>query len=184
MHRILYSLDILHRSVMHSFTIDYSYLCLVIVLFWIEIPCVEFRFCFNLQINILFIRFTRFTIFRNIHFKCESDAVEYEPTFNINGYKTILAYNIPSWLNFESGINVFTDLACPVNKCRLSTKHSERKTADLVVFHEHYVDTNCVRSPQQIYAFFHLEAPPYTSRIKYPGEFFQRLLHTGFPIEK
>lgn len=80
-----------------------------------------------------------------------------------------MAYNIPEWFHIRLGTEVFTDLKCPVNNCRLTTKHSNRQTADLVLFHGYYVDIGYPRSPEQIYALYYIESPPHTSIIEYPG---------------
>lgn len=88
----------------------------------------------------------------------------------MKGYKTILAYNLPAWFKLEDGTQAFVDLKCPVQKCRLTTNHNhERRTADLVLFHEHYIKSYYERPANQIYALYNIESPPHTAHIRYPG---------------
>lgn len=87
-----------------------------------------------------------------------------------NGYKTILAYDPPKWFELKDGIGIFTDMKCPVKKCRLTTKYSERQTADAVIFNDKYIPTDEPRPPKQIYALYYIESPPHTSIIPVSGD--------------
>lgn len=82
-----------------------------------------------------------------------------------------MAYNLPTWFKLEDGPQAFEDLKCLVQKCRLvSTNHNrERRTADLVLFHEHYIKSYYQRPANQIYALYNIESPPHTARIRTPG---------------
>lgn len=100
----------------------------------------------------------------------ESDSPDFNSIWKIKGYKTILAYNLPGWFKLEDGPEVFADLNCPVQKCRLTTNHArERRTADLVLFHEHYIKSYHPRPANQVYALYNIESPPHTARIRHPG---------------
>lgn len=87
----------------------------------------------------------------------------------MKGFKTILAYELPAWFKLNDGPQAFVDLKCPVQKCRLTTNRAERRTADLVLFHEHYIKTIHQRPANQIYALYNIESPPHTARIPYQG---------------
>lgn len=100
---------------------------------------------------------------------------------HLDGYKNILGYNVPSWLNVKYGKEMFTDLKCPVDKCRLTNRFSERNYADLILFNEKYVATNDPRPKNQIYALYIMESPPHTPSISYPGKFLC-VLHFGITI--
>lgn len=86
----------------------------------------------------------------------------YEPftrfdfSWRIRGYKTILAYDIPALMEIKDGVSVFDDLDCPVKRCRLTSDHTERPYADLVLFQNNYVHTYGTRSPDQIYALYYM----------------------------
>lgn len=98
------------------------------------------------------------------------ESSEYNTIWKLNGYKAILTYNLPAWFELEDGPQAFVDLKCPVQKCRLTTNHArERRTADLVLFHEHYIKSHYERPTHQIYALYNIESPPHTARIRYPG---------------
>lgn len=87
-----------------------------------------------------------------------------------NIVKTILTMNILDWWNVTEGSELFTDFQCPVHHCRLTTKREERKTADMILFHKSYEPSNETRSPNQIYAYYSMESPLYTSNIEFPGK--------------
>lgn len=56
-----------------------------------------------------------------------------------------------------------------MDKCKVTTKHSNRRTADLVLFNDNYVPANYPRPHKQIYALYYIETPPHTIRIPDPG---------------
>lgn len=99
----------------------------------------------------------------------EPDYIDYDSIWKLKGFKTILVYEIPEWFKLRDGPEAFADLKCPVYKCRLTTKHENRPNADLVLFHEHYIDTHLPRPKNQIYALYNIESPLHTVRIPYPG---------------
>lgn len=107
-----------------------------------------------------------------VHFRnnSESESPDFNSIWKIKGYKTILAYNLPKWINLEDGPEAFVDLNCSVQSCRLTTNHArERRRADLVLFHEHYIKSYHERPANQVYALYNIESPPHTARIRYPG---------------
>lgn len=109
-------------------------------------------------------------VFQFSRSKSNSDSdIEYNSVWKLTGYKTILAYEIPVWFKVQDGTKTFLDLNCPVNKCRLTTNHRERQSADLVLFHEHYHETHLPRPPNQVYALYNIESPLHTARIPHPG---------------
>lgn len=111
-------------------------------------------------------------VYKLIHFRTNSDSepVDYNDSiWRLKGYKTILAYELPAWFKLKDGPQAFVDLKCPVQKCRLTTNHAERRTADLVLFHEHYIKTYYQRPANQIYALYNIESPPHTAQIRLPG---------------
>lgn len=103
---------------------------------------------------------------------------EIDTKWKLNGFKTILAYELPSWFQIHDGSEVFSDLKCPVQKCRLTTNRYERHIVDLVLFHEHYVESYHARPKNQIYAVFNMESPVHTVRIPYPGKHLQSIFLT------
>lgn len=94
------------------------------------------------------------------------DAVELEPVWShLKGYKTIFAHNVPDWLEVQDGINVFSDLKCPQNKCIWTTRKVEKQRADLVLHILKYVPADKPRPPGQIYALYLFESPPHTDSV-------------------
>lgn len=86
--------------------------------------------------------------------------------------KTILLdENLPTWWSFNEGSQLFKDLRCPVNACRMTTDKSQRKTADLVIFWDYYKPFKTTRHSNQLYALYHIEPPFITQPIDYPGNF-------------
>lgn len=84
--------------------------------------------------------------------------------------KTILSVNgIAKWWHVEEGIGLFSNLKCPVDKCRLTSDNNERQTADLVLFHDTYKPTIQPRPFNQIYALYHMESPYLTTALEFPG---------------
>lgn len=99
-----------------------------------------------------------------------SERDDYIPDWNhFDGYKVILAPNVPEWLKIPDGISVFIDLKCPVNKCRWTTRKVEQTTADLVVFILNYKKTNTSRPSDQVHALYLHESPPHTSSLSDAG---------------
>lgn len=77
---------------------------------------------------------------------------------------------MPTWVTKYDDVEAVIDLNCAVNKCRLTTNHDERRTADLVIFRDHYVPTQYSRPSQQIYAFYTWESPHHAiTQVPYPG---------------
>lgn len=86
--------------------------------------------------------------------------------------KTILLYEgISVWWPFDDGTQLFKDLKCPVQSCRMTTDKSKRKTADLVVFWDYYTPSKTKRPFNQLYALYHIEPPFITHPVDYPGNF-------------
>lgn len=84
--------------------------------------------------------------------------------------KTILSVNgIAKWWHVDEGKRLFSNLKCPVDKCRLTSDNKERHTADLVLFHDTYIQTTQPRPINQIYALYHMESPYLTTALEFPG---------------
>lgn len=71
-------------------------------------------------------------------------------------FKTILLYSMPIWWDITTGSQIFKNLKCPVDTCRLTTDRQERSTADMVFFHDQYEPTNEPRPLKQIYALYYV----------------------------
>lgn len=89
---------------------------------------------------------------------------------HLDGYKVIFAYNVPEWFSVRDDVDVFNNLKCFYNKCRWTTKISEKETADLVLFINKYVSP-IKRRLSQIYALYLSESPPHTSPLPNTGNF-------------
>lgn len=85
-------------------------------------------------------------------------------------FKTILLYNAPNWWEYSEGDDLFKNLECPVDTCQITLDKNKRRTADMVLFHDHYVHANIKRKSHQIYAISHSESPFHTVPFKYPGK--------------
>lgn len=85
-------------------------------------------------------------------------------------FKTILLYNAPNWWEYSEGDDLFKNLECPVDTCQITLDKNKRRTADMVLFHDHYVHANIKRKSHQIYAISHSESPFHTVPFEYPGK--------------
>jgi glycoprotein 3-alpha-L-fucosyltransferase len=65
----------------------------------------------------------------------------YEEIRNSGKLKTILLYNgIGPW-NVKTGRNVFIQSKCPVDTCTITPNRDKAKTADLLLYKDHYIPT-------------------------------------------
>lgn len=81
----------------------------------------------------------------------------YESIVKSQKFKTILGYTeIPGFWGVKLGTEIFKDFKCPVYTCRLTNKKEEIHTAEMVFFYNYYVAPNATRSPEQIYALYHM----------------------------
>lgn len=96
------------------------------------------------------------------------------PNYNKNKeIKTILSANgIIDWWRVKEGTDLFSNLKCPVDRCRLTANYSEQSTADMVLFHDHLIPTNKTRPPNQIYALYYTESPLSSFRVSIPSKVF------------
>lgn len=96
------------------------------------------------------------------------------PNYNKNKeIKTILSANgLVDWWSIKEGTDLFSNLKCPVDRCRLTTNNSELSTADMVLFHDGPIPTNTTRPPNQIYAVYYTESPFSSFPVSIPGKVF------------
>lgn len=78
--------------------------------------------------------------------------------------KTILSMNVLlKWYNVSEGTELFTELKCLVNTCRLTKSWEEKDTADMIIyFHEPFYEAS---SPKQVQAYFQMEPPHITKPL-------------------
>lgn len=73
-------------------------------------------------------------------------------------YKTILSIGgLPQPWNGPEGNEIFSNLNCPVQSCKITTKAEERSKADLVIFIQEYQATNDKMPANQTTALLHVQ---------------------------
>lgn len=79
-------------------------------------------------------------------------------------HKTILLHNgLDAWNIKEDGNAHFVQQECPVCTCDITTNPEDADKADLVVFKDRYEPISANRSPNQVYAYYWRESPPYAN---------------------
>lgn len=79
-------------------------------------------------------------------------------------HKTILLHNgLDAWNIKEDGNAHFVQQECPVYTCDITTNPEDADKADLVVFKDRYEPISANRSPNQVYAYYWRESPPYAN---------------------
>lgn len=93
----------------------------------------------------------------------------YEAIQESGKHKMILLYNGLGPWNIKQGQDVFRNLKCPVNTCKLTAKRELANEADLILYKDYYIPTGVARPPNQIYMLYFLECPYHTQHVKFPG---------------
>lgn len=86
-------------------------------------------------------------------------------------HKTILLYNGLAPWNIKQGKDVFKQLKCPVNTCKLTAKRELADQADLILYKDYYIPTGVPRPAHQLYMLYLLECPYHTQHVKFPDAF-------------
>lgn len=94
----------------------------------------------------------------------------YEAIQESGKHKTILVYNGLGPWNIKHGQDVFRNLKCPVNTCKVTAKRELANQADLILYKDYYIPTGVARPPNQIYMLYFLECPYHTQHVKFPGK--------------
>lgn len=94
----------------------------------------------------------------------------YEAIRESGKLKTILLYNGLGPWNIKQGQDVFKNLKCPVNTCKVTAKRELANQADLILYKDYYIPTGVPRPPNQIYMLYFLECPYHTQHVKFPGK--------------
>lgn len=80
----------------------------------------------------------------------------YDEILKRKKYKTILSIDgLPERWNVSMNTDLFSNLNCPVQTCRLTTKPEERSKADMVIFMLEYKPTNETMPNNQITAVYY-----------------------------
>lgn len=95
----------------------------------------------------------------------------YERIRESGKYKTILLYNGLGPWNIKQGRDVFKNLKCPVNTCKVTAKRDLANQADLIMYKDYYIPTGVARPPNQLYMLYWLECPYHTQHVKFPDVF-------------
>lgn len=74
-------------------------------------------------------------------------------------------------LSYKLGRNIFTSSKCPVDSCTITPNRDTAKTADLILYKDHYIPTGVPKHPTQLYMLYFLECPYHTQHIKFPDVF-------------
>lgn len=85
--------------------------------------------------------------------------------------KTILLYNGLGPWNIKQGRDVFLNLKCPVNTCKVTANRDLASRADLILYKDYFLPTGIPRPSKQIYMLYFLECPYHTQHIKFPDVF-------------
>lgn len=86
-------------------------------------------------------------------------------------FKQILLFNGLGPWNIKQGRDVFRNLKCPVNTCKVTANREIANRADLILYKDYYIPTGVARPPKQIYMLYFLECPYHTQHVKFPDVF-------------
>lgn len=85
--------------------------------------------------------------------------------------KEILLFNGLGPWNLKQGRDIFKNLKCPVNTCKVTANREHANRADLILYKDYYIPTDVARPSKQLYMLYFLECPYHTQLIKFPNVF-------------